>query len=569
MRVGIVGSGVSGLSAAWALNEHSQHQVTLFEAGEKVGGHTNTVWFEPEPSVGQAGDKQQGCWVDTGFIVFNEVTYPNFLRFLKHLDIAILQSDMSFSVSRSFAPSLPFFRTNKSDEPSKSQQPSQRGAFEWSGSGPAALFCQLENLLDPSHWRMVWDIIRFNHQSLDTLREAQNGKAVKGNIGNWLDQRGYGDAFRNNYLIPMTACIWSTPPGLAFSAFPALTLLRFMHNHHLLQILDRPVWLTIKGGSKNYVDRILAKLPEAALKVGEEGTVVSAKRDEGTGEWMIKTRNGAEHVFDRVVFACHADQARAILQGTTSKALESTLARFHFNKNVAVLHSDENLMPVRRSAWSAWNFLAVSKDKKSLDEDRVTLTYWMNLLQSLPEEKHGHVLVTLNPSPDSQPALQKIKGSYSYEHPLYTEQSVAAQAQLREMQGVGGAYFAGAWTNYGFHEDGFSSGFRAAIALGAKTPFEASPAEREVPPFNLLIYTLLNLIEKSRAISAPLFALLLAPAIIILTLAIEHVVGLAKVKGERVQRFANVNRNVRMFWEGELQSKWGLLREANERKKAR
>ncbi|PWN47876.1 FAD/NAD(P)-binding domain-containing protein [Violaceomyces palustris] len=492
MRIAIVGGGVSGLSTLWALNEHpagDAHQIHLFESGDYIGGHTNTIEFQPPPSTDaenlgrRARPKTQ---VDTGFIVFNRVTYPNFLNFLNLVRIPILDSDMSFSVTR---------------------RELELGSFEWAGSSPGALFCQKENLLNPSHWRMVWEIIKFNYQALHFIRSSSSSsRDDEVSIGTWLDQRGYGKGFINNYLIPMTASIWSTAPSTALHSFPALTLLRFMHNHHLLQILDRPQWLTIKGGSKNYVDRILSKFPRENVHKGADGRIVETrkvKRVRGEGEsetlWVLRNQAGQEMEFDKVVFACHADTTLKILEGALPQddEVRKTLAEFKFSENVAVTHCDVKLMPVRRQAWSAWNFLAenvanTEGDQQQKEEgeeggekdiDRVSLTYWMNLLQSIPESEHGPVLVTLNPSTEPgspyRPDPEKVVRSQSYTHPIYTSRSVSAQRRLSDLQGGEGLYFAGAWTNYGFHEDGFTSGLRVATSIGSRLPFQVVDAERE------------------------------------------------------------------------------------------
>ncbi|CBQ69704.1 conserved hypothetical protein [Sporisorium reilianum SRZ2] len=506
MKIAVVGGGVSGLSSIWALNEYSSHEVHLFEPLPWIGGHANTVTFTSPTSASPAS--AESTLVDTGFIVFNRVTYPNFLRFLQHTGVEILNSDMSFSVTR-FISALGGY-----------------GGFEWAGGSPAALFCQPSNLLNPGHWRMVWDIIRFNQQSVDYLRlcKANPVEGAEISIGEWLDERGYSKSFRKNYLIPMTASIWSTAPETALSSFPALTLLRFMHNHHLLQILDRPQWLTIKNGSRSYVDRIVSHLPQERIHQGnQKGEVVAAWIDGRNAKWTLKTADGAKHSgWDRVIFAAHADETLKMFQAGEAEGLSvgrqvlDTLARFQFSQNVAVLHADTRLMPVRRAAWSAWNFLAetvplasssasITSSNATLaahgedemngkqltstsegDVDRVSLTYWMNLLQSLPESKYGPVLVTLNPttSPSSPytPRPELVLKRQAYAHPLYTPDTVLAQTQLKPLQGTRGAFFAGAWTNYGFHEDGFSSGLRAAEAVGeVYLPFDVRDAERSVP----------------------------------------------------------------------------------------
>ncbi|UZJ52325.1 hypothetical protein CBS101457_001645 [Exobasidium rhododendri] len=539
MRIAVVGGGVSGISATWALNEHSKHEVHLFESGDYIGGHTHTVLFH------KPGDEEKKVMVDTGFIVFNEVTYPNFLSFLRNLDIDIIASDMSFSVSRTAE--------------------LERGAFEWAGGSPASLFCQWSNLFNASHWRMVWDIIRFNYQSLETLQLYQDDtrKAKREpSIGEWLQERGYGDNFKRNYLIPMASSIWSTPPSDTFSDFPARTLLQFMHNHHLLQILDRPQWLTLHGGSKSYVERVVSKLPKEQLHQGsEKGKVIDAIRNDSE-KWSLRTEDGEVHEFDRVIFATHADTTVKMLRDEwddeKSRSVKECLENFKFRKNTATLHSDERLMPVRRPAWSAWNFMAESLDGREQDKDDVTLTYWMNLLQSLPEEKYGPILVTLN-APPGFTLPEKIVGEYEYDHPSYTANSVASQKVLSGLQGWKGARFAGAWTNYGFHEDGFTSGLQASTQLGAVLPFDMQSAERSLPPSSSIGLFTLKVVEIVRNIIAPNLALLIAPIYIALFLLLETIINAGvyvSVGAGKRSAIRNEIRNVRASWERQLPGKW-------------
>lgn len=574
MKVAVIGGGVAGVSAVWALNEHSNHEVHLFESNDYVGGHTNTVLFQ------KPDDQSKSVMTDTGFIVFNKVTYPNFLAFLHHLQIKIIASDMSFSVSRT-AP-LPQPKTQApltangafpTLSASKDSQ-KERGEFEWAGATPVSLFCQWSNLFSPSHWRMVWDIIRFNHQSVESLahfdKHAKNkndvkaSKFAKQSIGEWLDERGYSQSFVRNYLIPMAACIWSTPANRTVSEFPALTLLRFMHNHHLLQILDRPQWLTLHGGSRTYVERVLSKLPDSHLHKGyKAGRVVEASFNKDKSQWFISTANGHVSSFDRVIFASHADTTARILSGqfalsddSEGKELQSILHQFEFNKNTVLLHTDESLMPVRRSAWSAWNFITESQDGKK-DTDGVVLTYWMNLLQTLDEKRYGPILVTLN-APDHVCDPKKTLKRISYEHPVYTAKSVEAQKQLKEWQGRWhGAYFAGAWTNYGFHEDGFSSGIRAAYALGATPPFEIKDAERQTAvrhSFRVTNATIQRL-ESIRKTIASSILFVVAPFAILFAILFELIVNsLVYVSKGSKQRCSirNELRRVRVAWEPHL-----------------
>ncbi|SCV74586.1 BQ2448_7615 [Microbotryum intermedium] len=451
MKVAVVGSGTSGLGATWLLNEHSKHEVHLFEADSRPGGHANTVEYK-----NPHGDDYIN--VDTGFIVFNTVTYPNFLAFLLETGIPYLSSDMSFSVSR------------------------DRGLFEWAGASPAALFAQPLNLLNPSHWRMVWDILRFNVGALEVLQRGDRGES----IGDYLARERYSQTFIDNYLLPMTAAIWSTPPDKAALDFPALTLIRFMHNHHLMQILDRPTWLTVESGSHQYVNRILNHLDPAQYHQGYR--IESARTGGKEGKVVLKDSEGNETEWDHVIFACHADTTLKILEnghGVTEEE-KRILGGFEFSKNRAVLHSDPELMPKRRIAWSAWNYLTTS-DGPKLNVNRVALlflapstrTYWMNLLQSIPEAIYGPVFVTLNPP--LEPRKEYKFAEWDYEHPLFSEKRVRSQDELKKIQNKRGITFAGAWTSYGFHEDGFASGLRiAADHLGAQSPFPIRHAERNL-----------------------------------------------------------------------------------------
>lgn len=359
-----------------------------------------------------------------------------------------------------------------------------------------------------------------------------------------------------------------------------------MHNHHLLQILDRPQWLTLKSGSRTYVEKVLANVPTNRIHHSAQGggKVTRVSREGKDGQWRIKSADGAEETFDHVVFACHADTTLSLLDPVLSAddARRFALSQFEFSKNEAVLHADERLMPVRRSAWSAWNFIAEQQAhpaNKSLpngalpstirrgptqDADRVALTYWMNLLQSLPESRHGPVLVTLNPptSLEARPRQELVAARYSYEHPVYTARSVKAQRSLVPLQGQDGLHFAGAWLNYGFHEDGFSSGLKVAEKLGAKLPFDIKSAERPLPKrdWALLLVSLLEF--GRRHLLSLLVSTFLHPTVVWGTILLEMAANVAfflvmRAKGERVsgQRCAirNEFRRVRADWE---ESRW-------------
>ncbi|CAE6533218.1 unnamed protein product [Rhizoctonia solani] len=441
-RVAVVGSGVSGLAATWALNEYSNAEVHLFEADDRPGGHANTVNFRrPGATEGQGID------VDTGFIVCNPPSYPNFLRFLalSNVNVPVVNTEMTFSVSR------------------------DKGDFEWAGKDPTTLFCQIQNLFRPGMWRMIWDILRFNASARRLIEEnpevSPNTKSEV-SIGDYLRHEGYSNEFIDDYLIPMTAAIWSTPPDTCALDFPARTLIRFMHNHHLLQIVGKPKWLTIPGGSHKYVNRILAKLSKSQLHLSTQ--VQSLSTSPGSSKVQIGLPSGTEE-FDHVILATHSDISLRILRqgvGTTPDE-EKILGSFLWNKNRAVLHSDVNLMPKRRAAWSCWNYLTSSElnaqGEKRANVNEVALTYCMNHLQHISERDHGPVLVTLNPPFEPLPEL--VVDQSLYEHPVLSAQSIAAQAELLRIQNVRGISYAGAWTKYGFHEDGFTSGLRAATSI--------------------------------------------------------------------------------------------------------
>ncbi|KAK0490740.1 hypothetical protein IW261DRAFT_1433878 [Armillaria novae-zelandiae] len=391
MKIAVVGSGVAGLASTWALNEYSDHQVHLYEAEDRIGGHANTVLLPA-----RAGSEE--CYVDTAFIAFNRCTYPNFIQFLRlYPTIRILSTSMSFSVSR------------------------DNGFFEWSGKNIWGIFCQRKRLLDPSMWMLLYDIIRFN---MCARRLLDGPVELSLSIGEYLHREGYSDSFRDNYLLPMTAGIWSTPPDAFAMTFPAQTLIQFMMNHQLLRVIGKSEWLTIAGGSQEYIQRIIEALPRDQLHLSTPS-------------------------FDRVIFACHSDAVLSILKA----------AAFRWNENECVLHYDEDLMPINHEAWSCWNYLAESS------VDKYGRTLGMNALQHLSYAKHGPVLVTLNPP--HEPRQEMIIGRWKYDHPLLDTNAKRSQARLKCIQGVRSIYYAGAYLKYGFHEDGFTTGLEAAEAVAA------------------------------------------------------------------------------------------------------
>lgn len=406
LNIAVVGSGISGLSAAWLLSK--RHKVTLFESEERLGGHSHTV------DIG-------GIPVDTGFIVFNESTYPNLTALLKHVGIPTKRSDMSFAVSL------------------------DDGRLEYSGSGILGLFAQRRNAVSPRFWRMLSDLVRF-------YREAPRNVAALGmmTLDEYLDAAGYGDGFRNDHLYPMAAAIWSTPAA-KIGTYPAATFIRFCETHGLLRLSGRPVWRTIAGGSKAYV-RILAA---GISDVRSNAPVTSIVRTAGGVELL--TRDGHRHRFDQVVIAAHADQALAMLADPSGEE-RRLLGAFKYIDNEAVLHSDPRLMPRRRRVWSSWNYM--TRDEG--DARKLAVTYWMNQIQSIDSEQP--LFVTLNPHRDIAP--DAIFRRMHYTHPRFDARAMQAQTGLWSLQGQGNAWFCGAYFGAGFHEDGLQAGLAVAEAIG-------------------------------------------------------------------------------------------------------
>ncbi|GAO13316.1 hypothetical protein UVI_02013290 [Ustilaginoidea virens] len=354
------------------------------------------------------------------------------------------------------------------------------GLFEWAGTSLGAIFCQRKNLFSLRMWRMIFDIVRFNQFALDLLINEGEEDAVKETddilqsvgetetIGDYLDREGYSEAFRDDYLIPMTAAVWSTSPDKCSLEFPVLTLVRFLWNHHLLStIAARPDWLTLKEGSQSYIDAVMKGFPPNHLFL--KTAVRRLSHDQG-GSVVLHLENGKTATFDHVILATHGDQALSILGPSATKQERDVLSCFQTTQNEAVLHSDLTLMPRNRKAWSSWNYLTLSSPSKA-SVDQVSLTYNMNILQHIPRDPFGDVLVTLNPLHRPRAALTRAR--FFYSHPLYTPAAIRAQRFLKHIQNKRGISYAGAWTKYGFHEDGFSSGLLVAQQhLGARLPFE-------------------------------------------------------------------------------------------------
>lgn len=409
-RIAIVGTGISGLVAAHRL--WRDHDITVFEANSYIGGHTNTIEVEM--------DAKQWA-VDTGFIVFNDWTYPNFIRLMDELGVDSQPSNMSFSVH------------------------CDRTGLEYCGSSLDQLFAQRRNLVSPGFYRMIRDILRFNKDGRKLLDGADDAVS----LGNYLAQGGYSRRFIEHYIVPMGAAIWSTDPEMMLR-FPARYFVEFLNNHGLLNIKDRPLWRVIRGGSREYVKKLVRPF-ENSIRLGS--AVARVRRFPDHVE--IITAHGHREVFDAVFLACHSDQALAMLEQPSTQERE-ILGSIPYQENVAVLHTDENLLPVRRKAWSAWNYHIPERGR-----GRVSLTYNMNILQSL--KAPVQFCVTLNREEAIRP--ETVLRRIVYHHPVFTPEGVRAQRRHGEINGANRTFFCGAYWGFGFHEDGVKSGLEALAAF--------------------------------------------------------------------------------------------------------
>jgi len=412
MRIAIVGSGISGLVAAHRL--HAAHEITLFEAGQHVGGHTHTHALEL--------DGRQLA-VDTGFIVFNERTYPEFCALLRELRVPWQDSDMSFSVR------------------------CEASGFEYNGRNLDTLYAQRGNLLRPAFHRMLLDVLRFHREARELLAGTEDP-----DLRDWLAPRRYSGAFVERYLVPVSAAIWSASASDVLAS-PARFVFRFFDNHGMLQVDQRPQWLTVRGGSQRYVEALTRPFRQ---RIRLHTPVRSVRRAEG--QVSLRLADGSEQVFDQLVLATHADQALQLLEDP-SPAERSILGAMRYQENEAVLHQDARFLPRRRKCWASWNYHLLAQP--AAGGARVALTYWMNKLQGLESERE--LLVTLNRTAEIEPSsiLKRVR----YHHPCFTRPAVAAQARRGEIQGQRRTWFCGAYWGFGFHEDGARSGGEVARAL--------------------------------------------------------------------------------------------------------
>ncbi|EIC20910.1 NAD(P)/FAD-dependent oxidoreductase [Thiorhodovibrio frisius] len=434
-KIGVIGSGIAGMASAWLLA--GRHQVTLIERNDYVGGHTHTIMVE---------EHGQQIPVDTGFIVYNELNYPLLTRLFERLGVATREGDMSFATS--IGP----------------------GEIEYSGDSLKTLFAQPKNLFNPSYLGMLADILRFNRR----CRKLLNQGGFDGlKLGDFLARERLGEAFRDHYLLPMAAAIWSCPPHTMME-FPVESLARFFDNHGLIRIVQRPLWRTVVGGSHSYAHKIIADIGKTNIvhdpavrvrRLSDSGSPagIAAGTDQNSGGQGVEVTlaSGATHRFDEVVLACHADEALAMIDQPTADESQ-LLGCFRYQPNQTWLHADTHLMPRRRQVWSAWNYLAARQQD---GRQAVSVSYWMNRLQGLKARKD--YMVSLNPLEAPRPETRIAE--MTYHHPVFDQAAMDAQPALHRLQGQGGLWFCGSYFGYGFHEDGLRSAVDAVTRMGIDT----------------------------------------------------------------------------------------------------
>ncbi len=414
MKIAIIGTGISGLSSAYLL--HPYHEITVYESNAYIGGHSRTITVPtPEGHIP----------VDTGFIVYNERNYPLLTGLFKHVKVPVAKSRMSFGVSIN------------------------DGWLEYSSQG---FFAQYENICRPDFWRMIWDILKFNRHA---VRDIQKNPDLT--LGQFLDQMKLGTWFKHYYLQAMGAAIWSCSVQTILD-FPAQTFLRFFENHGLLTINDHPQWYTVQGGSREYISRLTAGFQD---RIHLSRGVVSVRRDEG-GVYVTDVRGVTER-YDYAVMASHANQTLNMISDASDQERE-ILSAFTYQENHVVVHRDVSFMPKRKGCWASWMYLSQSRQDHA---PVLSLSYWMNNLQ--PLQTSVPILVTLNPGCDPEPGL--VYDRHIFEHPVFDDRAVRAQAHIESLQGQNRLYFCGAYQRYGFHEDGLLSAVNAVKKLGVEIPW--------------------------------------------------------------------------------------------------
>jgi predicted NAD/FAD-binding protein len=441
-RIAIIGAGISGLGCAYALRQQRDIEITLYEGGDHIGGHSNTVDFKTE-----IDGKQISHGVDTGFLVFNRKTYPRLVRLFEEIHAPIAPSEMSFSVSIDASETNPL-----------------RPKIEWAGTDVNSFFGQRSNLLSPSFWRMAYDILRFNRLATklakQQITEGHHYKQPDETIADFLDRNRFSMSFRENYFLPMIGAIWSCSVDQMLE-FPIQTMIRFCHNHGLLQIQNRPQWLTIKGGSREYVKRIVDTLEKHQVVIKRESVLRVNANPSGDSQVEVISPSGSAW-FDEVVMACHSDQTLDLVHGIHQQARD-ILAAIPYQHNRAILHTDIRFLPAAKRCWAAWNYTAKSGSTSS-SKQHVSVNYLINLLQPLPESLQSTpIIVSLNPT--SEPDSKLVHQEIHYAHPVFDMRAIQAQKELPLIQGSSSIWYCGAWTGFGFHEDGLRSGELVAEAL--------------------------------------------------------------------------------------------------------
>ena len=446
-KVAVIGAGISGLGCAYSLQKDIGIHVTLFEGGQHIGGHSNTIDISVDTKRSAIP-----CSVDTGFLVFNRKTYPRLTRLFEELNVPLALSEMSFSVSI--------------DQ-----------SLEWSGDSLNTLFGQRINLARPAFWGMIKDIVRFNQLATQLALQQQNSnhggdpKKLQ-SIASFLDQHGFKRAFREWYFLPMIGAIWSCPTSQMLE-FPIDTMIRFCHNHGLLQVQNRPQWLTVKGGSKQYVKRIVEAMHPERFKLLREAVLkINVPQPKDTDRRIELISAKGVHYFDEIIMACHSDQSLDLLHGI-DEFDRSLLAAIPYQENRAILHHDASVLPKTRRCWAAWNYKTLGAQHS---DHEVSVDYLINKLQPLPFNLDElAIIVSLNPLVEPKP--ETIFSEISYAHPLFNDAAIKAQKNLPLIQGKSGIWYCGAWTGYGFHEDGLRSGELVAADLIASihSPLASPP----------------------------------------------------------------------------------------------